>query len=147
MKIFSIYKKITEKIWIYIYLHLQKFSVQVATALSASFQHLVWRQQCSVNKYIIVRSQMHCITHWSWCMACRISIGGLQIIPEREQLLCVGHGVTGNDINNVEAVLCKGISQPGFAQSFKLVYFRVPPLSSPQRSDTESHHDSNTKTT
>lgn len=46
----------------------------------------------------------------------------IQVTPGME-LLCKGNGATGRiDIHSAKGMLCKGLSQPGFAQAFKLLH-------------------------
>lgn len=73
--------KKSETTWIYVYLHLWKFSVQTATVLFASLLYLVWQQQTPINKHrngSKKQSRVHHVKHRPWCMACSISIGGLK---------------------------------------------------------------------
>jgi len=45
-----------------------------------------------------------------------------EVIIDRE-LLCKGNGGTGRiDVRSAKGMLCKGLSQPGFALAFKLAH-------------------------
>lgn len=114
----------------YVYLHLWKFSTQIATVLSASFLYPVQQQQTPVNRHrnylCKKKSQVH---HTKQAMTHGLATGGLKSFQVGNYWVkaMVGHWCGRGTI---VPRMCKGLSQPVFAVAFKPVHAQSPPETS-----------------